>query len=259
MLTFPTDALDFDASTGWDVTAEQWGATVESDAKPYGYLAAELVQVTLQTIAELIATTRQRLNSGPGLDAWIRRVMPERWRRNVAWHLLYGDATAAGAPQLAGFASETGVQTYLWSSGQIGDTRADAVLRAANLVVGRNVTVVMNKRDLLSIRVAKNSSGDYIETPNFGRIALDMVGQNWVLDGFTIIESDAVLDNDFFVIDFSRASELADQGTASLEFGLVNDQFIRNEVTVRYEATIAHAILSTQAYVYGTWDSAPST
>jgi hypothetical protein len=258
VLTFATDALDFDAAIGDNVTSEVWGATVESGDKPYGYLAAEQVSVNLKTIAELIATTTQRLNSAPGLDSWIRRVMPERWNRNVAYQLLYGNAAAAGAPQLAGFASESGVQTYLWNSGTVGDTRADAVLRAANLVVGRNVQIVMNKRDLLSIRLAKNSSGDYIETPNFGRISLDMVGGNWVLDGYVIIESDAVIDGDFFCIDFSRASEIPDQQSASLDFGLVGDQFIRNEITVRYEATIAHAILSTAAYVYGQWNSAPS-
>jgi hypothetical protein len=185
--------------------------------------------------------------------------MPERLRRNLAWHLLYGDATAAGAPQLAGFASESGVQTYLWSAGEVGDTRADACLRAANLVVGENITLVMNKRDLLRIRLAKSATdGHYLITPNFGKVTFERVGGNWYLDGYMIIVSDAVIDGDFFAIDFARASELPDQGTASLEFGLVNDQFIRNEITVRYEATLAHAILSTQAYVYATWDSAPS-
>jgi hypothetical protein len=257
VLTFATDSLDFDAAIGDNVTAEQWGSTEESEAKPYSYLAAEAVQVVLKTIALNIATTRQRLNSSAGLDAWIRRVLPVRWRRNVAWQLLYGDATAAGAPQLAGFATESGVQTYSWSAGTVGDNRADAVLRAALLVVGENMSLVINKRDLLALRLMKTSTNDYIMSPNFGKIALEKMGMQWFLDGMPIIVSDAVVDGDFFLIDFAEASEMPDQGTSSLEFGLINDQFIRNEITVRYEATIAHAILDVTRYVYGTWDNTP--
>jgi len=257
VVTFDTDDLDFDAAVGIDITSEQFGATVESGTKPYGFLEMEQVTVNLKMLSELIGVTVQRLNAAPTLDAWIRQKLPTRMRRNIAWHLLYG--VVANDGELAGFASDTDVQTYLWNSGIVGDNRADAMLKAALLVVSDNITFVINKRDLMLLRTMKTTTdGHYLLSGDFGRVKFEKVGTTWVLDGYPIIVSDAVIDGDFFAIDFAQASELLDQQSSELTFGWIDDQFAKNEITVRYEENLAHAILSTAAYVYGQWNSAPT-
>jgi len=257
VVTFDTDDLDFDAAVGIDITSEQFGATAESGTKPYGYLEMTQETVNLKTLAELIGVTQQRLNAAQTLDAWIRQKLPMRMRRNIAWHLLYGDDDNAN--ELAGFSNDDDVQTYTWSTdGVVGDNLIDAILAAKDLVVGENCTFVINKIDLRKMRKLKDSTGQYLMATDFGRIPFERVGSTWVLDGYPIILSDAVIPGDFFVIDFAEASELLDQQSSELSFGWIDAQFAKNEITVRYEETLAHAILSTAAYVYGTWDAAPS-
>jgi hypothetical protein len=118
VLTFATDALDFDAAIGDKVTTEEILATAEGALKPAGFIAAEQDTLTLQTIAVWLETTRQRLQytNVTDLASWINRKLPQRLRETLEWHLLYGSGTNS---QLHGFLN-SGIlpagQTDTWST-----------------------------------------------------------------------------------------------------------------------------------------------
>lgn len=255
-LTFAAGAIDWDQAADTNITSEQWLGTDESDVKPYTLLAGETTSVNATVIAILAAVTRQQLLSPSGIQAWIEQELPDRTMRNIAYQLLYG--TGPTNKQLLGFWNAPGAQTYAWSSGTVGDNRIDAILRAVLLVVGGTPAIVMNKRDLQAMRLLKDSTEQYLLSAILGKVTLDMVSGTWVLDGqYPIIVSDAVIDGDFLVCDFATASKLIDAEDESLEWGVIDDDFARNQRRARYERTLAHAIQRLKSFVLGEWDNEP--
>jgi hypothetical protein len=256
VVTFTTDSLTWDAAIGDRVVSENYGATAETAVKPYGWVGTENVNFALKLLATIVPTTVNAMNTIPGLQSMIERKLPERHLRNLSWHLLYGDASVAN--QLQGLRTYTGAQTYSWSSGTSGDNQVDAVMRAANLIPWTSgLGVIMSQQDLPSLFLLKGSDGHYLRTGNFGMVPLSQIGQAWYLGPYELVFDYAVTSTHFTVINWSDASELVDQDTASLLWGYINDDFEKNIIRARYEATMAHAIKSTQAYVAGTWDAAP--
>jgi hypothetical protein len=262
-LTFATDDLDFDLADDGIVVGENYGATAEGTAgtsytKPYGHLAVTSTNEALKTLAVLYAITEARLKSAPGLTSFLTAKMQTLAKENLSWHLLYGDDGVAS--QLAGFASETGAQTYAWSTGgDADDNRLDAVIRAASMINGAGeLSVVMCKSDFFRLLLLKGSDGHYLGSAKFGKIPMERIDGSWYLLDMPIVIDDACRVADFFVVDFARASELVDQQSDALGFGYVASQFANNEITARYEHSVLHAILDPGAYVYGQWDEAPS-
>lgn len=259
VVTFATDAIDFDATAGWRITGENFGAVAESADKPYGFLEVDVTDHSMKTIPTLMAVTNQVLDSVAGMTSWIELKLRARFLRNLSWHLLKGDGSSA--QQLAGFDNASGAQTFTWSTdGVAGDFRADAIFRAGALIPWSGaIVVVMNRADLVKLQLEKNSTdGAYVQSQMFGGISLNMFGPRMFLGPYEIILDDACVEGDFYMINLSEASELADAERASLAWGYVNAQFAQNQITARYEERLLHAINSTAAFVLGEWDSAPS-
>ena len=243
--------LDFDADADDVVTSENYGSTAEEALKPGGLADFELVQCALQTLATVIGTTRQRIKALPQLLSDIETKMRMRARRNRGFHIAYGD-TVSNSDQLAGWASEVGVQTYLLSSGPANDFRADAIIRAAALVHSLNQLVVhLNIDEWNTIRLEKSpDNGHYVLTSFGPMVVVDRPGMRSL--GSMIINIDGVVqDGDFFVVDHLVASEWADQMSSEFSVGWINDDYLRNQIKLRYEEYVCHAILTTTGYVYG--------
>jgi hypothetical protein len=244
------------SSGGERVTTEDYGATAEEAAKPQGWDEYEEVELALKTLAQVLTVTQQRLDAVPGFQSFVERELVMRARRNMSRHLLYGDGTAT---QLDGLASETGAQAYLWSSGQTGDTRADAIFRAADQIHvddGQELTVAMKKDDWTKLLTLKASDGHYVHT-NRGPVAFsDQPGARFI-GTHRVVRDGKVREGDFFLAAWQLASEWPDSETDSIMLGFINDDFIKNIVRVRQEMKIGHAILRTSAYTLGNWDSQP--
>lgn len=256
-LQFATDDIDFDANDGDRITSEVYGSTAESGQKPYMYIETENVTETMKTIAMLCGITRQRLKTVPMLESWIQTRLRMNSKRMLSWHLLYGDDSEAN--QLAGFTTETGAQTYLWSTGATGDNHADAVVKANLKIAGDGlVATVMNKRDWALIQLDKDANKNYVHTRFGPMMLLDMGPGRRFLGANPVIHDDAVIDGDFVSLDMARASELYDQETEEIAFGYINDDFGKNQIHARHDITLVHGILSIYGYVYGQWDGAPS-
>ncbi len=256
VVTYVTNSLDFDATAGWKVTSENYSAIAELAEKPSGFVGTANRSFTLKTLPSIIPTTVNALNTVQGLQTLIERKMPMRDRRNMSYHLLYGDDTAN--QQLQGLRTYTGAQSYNWSDGVSGDNQVDAIMRAVNLIPwGAPIAVIMSQADLPALTLLKGGDGHYLRTGQFGMMPLSQIGMSWFLGAHELVFDYAVTSGDFTPINFSAASEIADQDTASLMWGYINDDFVKNIIRARYEATRAHAILDVQEYVVGEWDAAP--
>jgi hypothetical protein len=255
VVTYVTNSLDFDAAIGTKVVSENYAAIAELGEKPNQFVGSENESFTLKTLASILPTTVNALNTIQGLQALIERKMPIRDRRNMSRHLIYGDGTA---DELQGLRTYSGAQSYNWSSGVSGDNQVDAVMRAINLIPwGVPISVIMSQADLPALTLLKGSDGHYLQTGSFGQVPLTQVGLSWYLGAHELVFDYAVASGDFTPINFGGASEIADQDTASFQWGYIDDDFVKNIIRARYEATRAHAILDAQEFVVGEWDAAP--
>ncbi len=254
-VTFTTNSLDFDATSGWRVCCPNYGVTAELGTKPNSWISTENVSFVLKMLATILPTTVNAINTVPGMEAFIEQKLPMEARRNLSRHLIYGNDNAK---ELQGFRTYTGAQTYDWSDGVSGDNQVDAIMRAANLIPWTaQLGVLMNQADLPALYLLKGGDGHYLRTGSFGMVPLTGAGGSWYLGPHELVFDYAVTSGDFTVINWAEASEIADQDTANLMWGYVDDDFETNVIRARYEQTVAHAIKSTVAYVVGEWDAAP--
>lgn len=264
ILTFATDALTFDAAIGTKVTAEAVGATTEEALKPYGYMDVTMVEEVLKTLATMLKVTVQRMKLAPQLLQWMQTKLVKAVKRAYSWHCLYGDDAQAG--QLAGFFSETGLQTFVWSTGGVtGDNRVDAILKAISLIVSDGmIGLVMNKNEWQNIVLTKGTDGHYISR-DFGPVSIVDEGPGRRRIGPHPVELDptcryvAGTTSHVLAADFQNCHELyINPNLASFDLGMIDDDFEKNIRRARYEESAQNAILSTLNYVQINLDAAPA-
>jgi hypothetical protein len=255
VVTFVTNSLDFDAPDGSKCVSENYGVSAEKALKPSGFYGTENVEFDLKMLATILPTTVNALKTFSGLQSTLEQKLPMRHRRNLSYHLLYGDD---GTQKLQGLRTYTGAQTYNWSDGVTGDNQADAVMRAANLIPWTSgIGVIMSQQDLPDLYLLKGSDGHYLQTGSFGMVPFGMVGQSWYLGPYEMVFDYAVTSSHFTVINWSDASEFVELDSASLAWGYIDDDFVKNIIRARYEAMCGHAIKATADYIVGQWDAAP--
>lgn len=255
VVTFVTNSLTWDADAGWAVSSENYAAIAELGEKPSGSVGSANESFDLKTLATVVPTTVQALNTIMGLAALIERKMPLRARRNKSRHIIYGDGTA---DEMQGLRTYSGAQAYLWSSGVSGDNQVDAIMRAINLIPwGVPIAVLMSQLDLPALTLLKGSDEHYMRTGGFGQVPLTQIGLSWFLGAHELVFDYAVASGDFTPINFAGASEIADQDTASLMWGYIDKDFVNNIIRARLEETWAHAIVDANEYVVAEWDAAP--
>jgi hypothetical protein len=252
----PTASGITEAGTGLLVTSENFGATAESGLKPVTVYKVERPTRTVKTFANAIITTRQRLTNVGTLQREMESELVRGARRNFSFHFLYGDGSAS---QANGLTNETDLQTYLWSSGVVGDFRADAVAKASNEIHSDDpIWLVLNKRDWTTLTIEKAASdGHYAIIGQHGpMLVTDLPGQK-ALGPHPVMTDGAVRIGDFFLIDFAASAEWGDKEDGALIAGHIDQQLLKNELTMLYEQSWEVAVRDVSGYVFGQWDSAP--
>lgn len=260
VVTF-TATLNFNSAIDDPVTSENYGGTAESAAKPGGVVMFERPSISLKTIAIVIGLTQQRLDSLPQFQGFLSTRLQRRARRNLGYMFLYGDDTlVAPRLQLAGYASETGALTYtLTGGGPTGptppatDTRADAITRAAAFVHSGNQLVThLNINEWNNILLEKSATDShYLHTAMGPMLVVDRPGMR-AIGSMLMNVDDVVQDGDFFTVDHQVASEYPINEVASqFSVGFVNDDWLLNQLKVRWEDRLNHAILTVTGYIFG--------
>lgn len=251
------EALGGDAADNRLVVSDHYTTTAEATKKPEGVVAFTRVTDQFKTLASIIPVTQQQLDSAARVQALIERRLRTGWRRTVNHGFIYGNPVT-DALQLQGFDTFAGAQTLLWSTGVTADTRADAVMRAFDLILTEGTaTLHLNKRDWTKLVTEKATDGHYVHT-KMGPMMVSQVGAQMMLGMFVVNTDAAIRLGDFFLIDHAEASEWPDKEDGKLQVGMINDDFEKNIARLRFEQSLAHSILATEAFVNAAWDSKPA-
>lgn len=251
-----TAALGADVASGVDVIAETIGPVAEGGLPPYQLISTDEVTATFRDFAVLRVLTRSATVLSDVL-AEVQRRLPNRIRETAGYALLYGFTA-----QMDGLLSLTGRQQCLWSTGDDGDTRADAALRAWELCRGTGPKVLWCKRsDWGKVARTKSSGSEmtYMMT-NFGPIQVGYSPEGGgILGPMRVMFDDNIASGDFLVIDHAASHEVqVNEALSGFEIGHMGNQFGIGEFTCRCVENFSHRILRLGTYCHGQWNSAPA-
>lgn len=213
----------------------------EGGLKPESDLTFEPWDFPVRTIAHWIKVSKNLLSDSAAVAAYIDNRLSYGVMERVDRQLAVGNGTA---PNLSGILDSGNYTVYTPTSG---DSLVDAIGRAkwqlwAAGWVPNNVYV--NPADWGSMELAKGSDGHYL----YGIPGLT-VGRNPF--DVRVIPSPFIPAGQFAIGAFNRAVTIWDRESVAVEAGYVDDDFIRNLVTLRAEMRMAFEITTPSAILGG--------
>lgn len=221
--------------------------------KPQSSLTFQGEQAPIRTIAHWEAAHRNVLADEPQLAGLIETELLYGLRLVEDDQILNG--TGSGQ-DLEGIRNVTGVQTYDWSDGEVGDNKADAVRRAMTLALlayYEPTGVVLHDTDWEDMELLKDDEGRYLLALS---IALGGEKRVWRAPVVTTPAMDA---GAALVGAFGLGATLYDRETANVRISEHHANFfIENAVAVLAEERLGLATKRPQSFVEVTFDEAPS-
>lgn len=234
-------------------TAEATATSGASGAKPESALTFEADSVTAEVIAHWIPATNQMLDDEPAMRGIIEGRLLDGLRLAEDDALLNGDGVS---PNIEGLLTVSGTQSAdaaYFGATQVENVGAawedfDRITRARRLVrqVGRARPnfVMLSPADLERLVTITDLNGQYYSGSPFGDIALSR------MRGLQVIETEA-LDEGNFVVGDGRMAAVFDRMAAAVTAGWIDQQFIRNMITILAEERLAFAVFRPAAFVIG--------
>jgi hypothetical protein len=257
------------ALTGSEVVVFQdFKGVAEQAQKPYTALKTTAVTATLDMVAMMALITKQA-----DVLTDCRRAMSVKLPEVIARDMSF--LSLIGGGNIPGLMTTSGVQSQSWghATGMLSsDSRADAVLRAwAMCLTPGPYRAWMDRHAWLSILTAKGASEKAYLMSSFGPISVGMASDGngaslgWLDVGFDdslirpLTAAWATYTQTCIVIDHARAHAiLHNPAMASLEAGVVNDDFELNQFRLRYEEMLGQAIYDFKAYCVTEFDHVPA-
>jgi HK97 family phage major capsid protein len=186
------------------------------------------ISQTVEAIGAYLPVTNQQLADVPSLRGLIDQRLMLQLSLQEENQLLTGNNTS---PNLQGFLTVAGLNTQALGS----DPRPDAVMKAITAVrfnTGASAGfadpsgVIFHPTDWQNIRLTKDSMGNYL----WGGPSEQGVARIW---GLPCVITPAITQGTALVGDFQMFSHISRRQTAAVETGLVNDDFIKNQLTLR--------------------------
>lgn len=212
---------------------------LEGGSKPQSTMIWTRRTVPLEVIAHYIPITNQELEDIPGIRDIVDQELIAMLKLAEEDQILNGNGTS---PDLVGILAKTGVQTQAKGS----DDVFTAAMRAYTLVRHTGFADVsagvMHPNDWLTYVTAQETTGRFI----YGNPADAVVQRIW---GVPIVVTTAMTENTALFGDFAMYARLWRKGGIRVEVGLVNDDFIKNQQSIRCEERAALQIRRPSAFV----------
>lgn len=228
-VTTNVDIVEWVRETAFtNAAAEVAEATSVADGlKPESSLALVVESSPVQQIAHYMNVTRRALADATQISDLINSELNRGIQLRLDNQIVNGNGTA---PNLRGILNTSGIATQAKGA----DSRADAVrkaittIRLAFLEPGQ---VLMHPTDVQSLVLEKNTNADYYYGSPGGPVA--GMPQLW---GLPIVESPVIAQGTALVGDFRQVYLFVRDGISVLTSENVNDNFLRNIITLLGEA-----------------------
>lgn len=236
--------LEYVKETGFTNNAATVG---EGSSKPSSDIKLDLVTTSAKVIAHWMKASKQVLSD----ISQLRSIIDQRLLYGLAYveeaQLLNGDGTGQNllgiVPQATAYSAPVSIADL-----NIMDVLRLAMLQAA-LAEYPATGHVMHPTDWAAIETLKDSQGRYIIGNPQGTTSPTL----W---GLPVVTTQAMTVRKFLTGAFKLGAQVFDRWDARVETGFVNDDFIKNLVTVLAEERLALAVYRPEAFIYGDFDSA---
>ncbi len=244
-----SNAIEFVQETGFTNAA---APVAETMLKPESALTFDILTESVKTVAHWIPASRQVLDDAGQLRAYIDNRLLYGLMLAEEQQILYGNGLS---PNLSGILTNTGIQSYSWSAGEVGDSKIDAIRRAITLARIAEYPVngiVLHPNDWEDIQLAKGDDGHYI----WVNVNEGGVMRLWSVP---VVETTAIAEGEALVGSFNMGAMLWDREEANIRVGEPDDYFTRNMVAILAEERLALTVFRPEAFVGVTFDTAPTT
>lgn len=236
-----SNAISYRRETGFTNAA---APVAEGALKPESDLNFEEVTAPVRTIAHWIKASRQVLDDDVQLRSEIDTTLRYGLGFVVEGQLLHGDGSGQNLhgliPQATAFDE---------ARRAAGDSAFDILLKAISQSEEADYPAsgaVISTRDWYAMMGVKDSQGRYIG----GGPLADVPDRVWRLP---VAPSNAMPVGKFIVGALDLAAKVYTRTDATVELGYVNDDFIRNLLTILGEERLALAVRRPEAIVYGSF------
>jgi HK97 family phage major capsid protein len=221
-------------------------------AKPQSSFSFVGEQAPVRTLAHWEAAHRNVLADEPQLRSIIDNELLYGLRLQEDSQILTGNGSGEN---LRGILETTGIQTYDWSAGLVGDNKADAIRRAATLsflAYYEPTGVVLHPNDWEDIELSKDDNGQYLVAVS---VAMGGEPKLWRIP---VVDTPAMTEGTALVGAFGTGAQLYDREQASIRISEQHaDFFVRNAIVVLAEQRLALAVKRPEAFVAVSFDGAP--
>ncbi len=233
------NTIEYVQETGFTNNA---APVAEDAAKPSSDIKLDLKNTTAKVIAHWMKASRQALDD----VNFLRSMVDQRLIYGLDYaeenQLLNGDGTGQNLSGLIVNATAYSAP-FAPSGGTAIDTMRLAMLQAA-LAEFPATGHVMNPIDWARIELTKDSEGRYIIGNPQGTLTPTL----WNLP---VVATQAIAVDKFLTGAFKLGAQIFDRWDARVEAGFVNDDFIKNMVTLLAEERLALAVYRPEAFIYG--------
>ena len=236
-----SNAVEFAKETSFTNNAN---VVSEGAKKPQSDLGFELYTAPVRTIAHTFKISRQMLDDGPALAAYVGRRGTYGLQFVEEQQLLFGDGTGQN---IAGLVPQAEVFAPTFSG--TADTAFDRINQAISQAEDAEIPVnaiVMSKRDWRQILGIKDGDQRYISSQSpFGL-------QSHGLWNLPVVATNAMPVGEFVVGAFQDGAQIFDRLDTEVLLSTENeDDFVRNMATIRVESRLAFAVYRPEAFVAG--------
>lgn len=237
-----SNSVEFMRQTGFTNAA---APVAEGALKPESQITFELADAKVKTIATWVKASRQILADAPLLRSTIDGELTYGISFVEEGQLLHGDGTGQNLNGIIPQAT-----AYETTRNQTGDTRFDTILHAIEQAEIADLPasgVILSTSDWFRMIGTKGTDDHYLS--GLGPLS-NAPPRLWQLP---VVWTNSLAAGDFLVGAFESAVTLFDRQQTTIEVGHVNDDFIKNLVTILAEERVALAVKRPEALITGSF------